>query len=330
MSLIANVLARRETQVIVARVPQADKILLQLFIFLITCIALALVDYICSVITVLAAIEDVDQTAYICLDDEGPKDPETGDSLNKRPITSGLGSAIKYLYARGGIRSCFRGFRMCMAVLAAETVLAAIAGFVSPLNRESLLSLFLVQFIATMPFAAWRMACVHRMIADKSPKTKHRRITGFRYWPRIAPAAALYNFVNCMTIALLFSVAESAGWITKNVVNESGYKVLASLLLGIMLPTIAGITLSLPARVIFIRVAASMLPTEDVPIVPFDPQFGGKVDPNVADRSSLRIVDAWNTLSWLTLFRISKLLFLTLCIENALGAVGAFVGVILL
>lgn len=277
-------------------------------------------------ILTLAAIEDVDQTASICLDDESPKDSETGDSLRKTPITSGFASAFRHLRARGGIRSCFRGLGLSLAVTVAEMFLASLASVISPLKSTSLLHLSLVQFVSCMPLATWQMACVHRMIADKSPRTKHRRMVGYRYWPRIAPAAALFNSIVCVTTALSFFLAESASWVTISLDNPN---IVVDVLFVTVINAFIANLLSLPAQIICIRVAASMLPEEDEAIVPFDPLFGGKVDPNVVDRSSLGIADAWKTFKWPARVRYLKLSFQVNGSYIALGALGSALALML-
>lgn len=113
--------------------------------------------------------------------------------------------------------------------------------------------------------------------------------------PRIAPAAALYNLM-CATFSLPPVAAKLAGWTVTSLVgsSNSGYKGLLGFLVIGILPALFLLLLSIPAWGIFTRVAASMLPEEDDPIVPFDRLFGGKVKPGVV----LGLRDAWTTFDW--------------------------------
>ncbi|KAK1145251.1 hypothetical protein N8T08_004404 [Aspergillus melleus] len=81
--------------------------------------------------------------------------------------------------------------------------------------------------------------------------------------------------------------------------------------------------ISIPAGAIFIRVAASMLPGENDPIVPFDRQFGGEVRPNkMGGSSKLGIKDAWTTFEWDAMIRDTKIALKAIAIELALAIVG--------
>ncbi|CAG8119565.1 unnamed protein product [Penicillium salamii] len=173
-----------------------------------------------------------------------------------------------------------------------------------------------------MPWATWQMAWVHRVIADKSPQNRYRRMLGYKTWPRIAPAAALYNLAMCMTFSLPFAAVNMAGWAL--VAVGSPWKDVGhwKYLVGVILPVLFGIVLSLPVRIIFARVAASMLPEEDEPILPFDRSFDGKVDPVVSGKKELSLLDAWTTFGWSARIRFVKIFFKGLGIEIALGCLG--------
>lgn len=77
--------------------------------------------------------------------------------------------------------------------------------------------------------------------------------------------------------------------------------------------------LIIPAKVILVRIQASLLPVEDNPIVPFDRSFQGKVEPTVVDgRGYATISDAWSTLSmagWRRIIILNlKIVFVTLAV----------------
>lgn len=190
-----------------------------------------------------------------------------------------------------------------------------------PIPRKTpLIGSFLEQFVASMLLATWQMAWVHLVIADKSPRSSSRRMLDLRRWPRIAPAAALYNFLMCATFSLPPVATMLAGWTVASVVgnSNSGHKGLLGFLVIGILPAIFLLLLSVPARGLFTRVAASMLPEEDEPIVPFDRLFGGKVKPGMV----LGLRDAWTTFDCAARTRYVKVILKALAIEVALGVVG--------
>lgn len=186
---------------------------------------------------------------------------------------------------------------------------------------RSLIGSFFLQFVASMLVATWQMAWVHLVIADKSPKSNYRRMLGLWHWPRIAPAAALYNLLMCATFTLPPLAANLAGFTVASAGTSSVYKVLLGYLAIGIPATIFLLLLSIPASAIFTRVAASMLPEEDDPIVPFDRLFGGKVKPGMV----LGVRDAWTSFDWAARTRYVKVVLKAFAIEFALFVVWALV-----
>lgn len=191
-----------------------------------------------------------------------------------------------------------------------------------PIPIHSIIKSFVGNFVTSMLLATWQMAWVHLVIADKSPRSSYRRMLGLRHWSRIAPAAALYNTLMCATFSVPAAAANLSGWTASGVVNNRGYKELFGFLISV-LPAILLLLISVPARAIFTRVATSMLPEEDDPIVPFNRTFGGKVKPEmVGGNSKLGLTDAWTTFGWPSRIRYFKIILKALAIEVALGVVG--------
>lgn len=281
-------------------------------------------------VAALAAVEDSHPNTYIRLGNEDPNnsyDPNDHDveaASTIKPITSGLRSTIKDLRARGGIWSCFRGFRMYLVFTGGDIGISFLfTAITTPISVASFIRLSFGHFVGSMLLATWQMAWIHLLIADKSPRNYTRRMLGFQNWPKIAPAAAVYNILMCAAFSLLTAAANLASWTVTSVSADSGYKqVLGSLVVNI-LPAVFSLLISVPARGIFTRVAASMLPEEDDPIVPFDRLFGGKVKPETTGGSGkLSLMDAWTTFEWAARFRYVKIILKSLAIEVALGVVG--------
>ncbi|KAF7626434.1 hypothetical protein AFCA_012978 [Aspergillus flavus] len=314
MSAVGKVLIRRGHELISARLEYRQQPQnpihgwLGFSIVVLTALAFGFaifwVDYTCNhVIATLAAVEDSNPTTYVRLDCEdsndpcNPNDPEVAAPSTTKPITSGLRSAIKHLRARGGFWSCFRGFRMYLAYTGFDLGAGYLLPAVVPIPTHSLLSLFLGKFIASMLLATWQMA--------------------------IAPAAALYNVLMFATLSLPIAAARLSGGTVDGIVANPKKKELLNFLAMGILPAILFILVSIPARGVFTRVAASMLPEEDDPIVPFDRRFGGKVkSAMVGGSGELSLLDAWTSFDWAARIRYVKIILKALVIEVALGVVG--------
>ncbi|KAI9036461.1 uncharacterized protein KD926_001804 [Aspergillus affinis] len=316
MSSVTSVRIPQGTELVSARLQNRDLPQILGFLGFLTIILTALVfgltilsvDYTCfHVAATLAAVENSNPTTEVCLNREDSNDFfETDDTdanttLRSKPITNGLASTIKHLRARGGIWSCFRGFRMYLAFSGFDMGVGLFILFIIPIPTPtySLLGGTFRGFVASMSLATWQMAWVHLVIADKSPRSSFRRMLGLRNWPKIAPAAALYNFF----IPRL----------------EGDFRSLAPIICMIILTLL----ISNPAKAIFIRVAASMLPEEDDPMVPFDRRFGGKAKPDtIGGSGTLGLKDAWTTFEWHSRIRYAKIVLKASAIELALVIVG--------
>ncbi|KAL2796697.1 hypothetical protein BJX66DRAFT_128417 [Aspergillus keveii] len=277
------------------------------------------VDYTCThVIAALAAVEVSDSHAYIRLDSETPADNSLED--DSKPITSGLRSAVRHLRARGGgsIWCTFRAFRMFLSYTGFTMIIGFVFGAfgATAIPIDSVITSMLSQFVSHMLSATWQMAWVHLVIADKSPRSSYRRKLGLQHWPRIAPAAALYSGVTCLALSVPAYAARLAA-MTFLDTGEYNRGILNFILAGV-LPALVLFFVTLPAKAVFIRVAASMLPEEDEPIVPFDRAFGGKVRAT----GQLSLVNAWTTFDWPARKRYFMVALKALGIEIALGVMG--------
>jgi hypothetical protein len=171
------------------------------------------------------------------------------------------------------------------------------------------------------------MAWVHIVISEPSPKSAYQRIPSYKSWIKIAPAAAVEDILVAAAFFIPMSIANFAGWL--DISNDKEVPSMLALFrfMGVsVVPAILALLISIPARVIFVRVAASMLPEEDETIVPFDRSFGGKVNPAITGGSGkIGIVDAWTTFDWAARVRYAKVIGKTFAIEVALGVFAALV-----
>ncbi|OJJ75286.1 hypothetical protein ASPBRDRAFT_148047 [Aspergillus brasiliensis CBS 101740] len=330
MSSVSTALIRRGTEVISAQLQARRDPLVRewigIFLIFITVLvfgfAVGWVDYTCTeVIATLAAIEDPNSTSYIHLDNN-PNDPELTAIPTSKPITSNLRSSINYLrtLGGGGIFSTCRGSRMYLAFSWLDLGLAILIPAFNPTLIHTTLVSFVIMFINKMSLATWQMAWVHVVIADQSPLVSYRRMLGYQHWGRIAPAAVLYNAALCVCYSLTLAGSEVIASVVVGILSGKDGVGLGDVRVVVFL-TIFSFLLSLPAKAVFVRVAASMLPEGLDPIVPLDKRFGGKG--RLESRGErLGIVDAWITFESSARVRYFKVVFKALAIEVGLGVVG--------
>lgn len=354
MSAVSATLIRRGTEVISARLqPGQDPLVKEwigIFLIFFTVFAFFLatfwvsqesnnnskyythkreqVAYTSQVIGALAAIEDPNSNPppYIRLDNQSNNrnDPELTTTPVPKPITSDLRTSINYLFSisGGGIFSTFRGFRMYLAFISLDMVLAFLIPAFIPIPIHMTLASFLANFMGRMFLATWQMAWVHVVIADKSPFVGYRRMLGYQHWKRIAPVAVLHSAVMSVTSSLNLVVSRAVGWVIVGILGgdgSSGGKEEGGF--GVVLLFMFFFLLTVPVNAIFTRVAASMLPEGLDPIVPFDRRFGGKVNLEGGD-ARLGIMDAWRTFEGAARVRYFKIVFQAIAIEIVLGVVG--------
>lgn len=286
------------------------------------------------VVATLAVVEDSTPAIYVRIDNDSDPNKPPGAAEQEaalspaKPITSSLRRTTRHLRSRGGPWSRFRGFSMYLVYGVAN-------GFWSSLFTNFPGNLFLNQFIAHtlvgVILAPLQLAWVHIVITEPSPKRFYQRIPGHKAWAKIAPVAAFEHAVTAAGFFLPMAVVKAVGgWEAINPSSDVPPVHAACHALAVLaVPSILGFLVSIPARAIFIRVAASMLPEEDEAIVPFDRSFGGKVVPAVLGGSGkLSILDAWKTFDRAAFIRFLKVIGKVFAIEFALvfGFALAFVG----
>ncbi|KAA8649599.1 hypothetical protein EYZ11_005953 [Aspergillus tanneri] len=257
------------------------------------------------VVTTLAAVEDSNPDIYVRIDGNqdgnkasdptAPADPELL-VVEAKPITSKLRTTIRHLRARGGFWSRFRGFAIFLVYTQAQGLLSTMM----PVSIYNFVGQFLVRLVVGTLLANLQLAWVHIVISEPSPKRFYRRIPGYKSWVKIAPVFVFEQAIVAGAFILPFLVATRFGLVDlmyetpeTDGLSFANFSRLAG---AFTVPSLCSFLASIPARAIFIRVAASMLPEEDEAIVPFDRSFGGKVVPAILGGSGkLSISDAWKT-----------------------------------
>ncbi|CAG7916405.1 unnamed protein product [Penicillium olsonii] len=279
------------------------------------------------VIATLAAVEDTNPDIYVRISNPDPTKPNDEEAelavpTPPKPITNKLRTAVKHLRDRAGFWSRFRGMGIFLSYTAMNGFLFASV----PVNENSLFYRFIVQSVVSIALANWQMAWVHIVITEPSPKRFWQRIPSYRDWIKIAPAAALENVLMSAAFFLPMALVQFLGWLDP-VSDDAPPMVTLYRFMGVtVIPTVLSFLISMPARVIFIRVAASMLPEEDETIVPFDRSFGGKVSPAITGGSGkIGLLEAWTTFDWAARVRFAKVIGKTFAIQVALGVLAALV-----
>ncbi|KAJ5651654.1 hypothetical protein N7507_009080, partial [Penicillium longicatenatum] len=283
-----------------------------------------------SVVATLAAVEDSNPNIYVRIDNDNddlakpydPNDAEPAAAPTPKPITSKLRTTVKHLRARAGFWSRFRGFSMFMTYSIARAMLSAII----PVPSSSFIGQFFVQSLVGVLLSGLQMTWVWIVITEPSPKRFYQRIPSYRTWVKVAPAALLEDALTAAAFFLPMAVAQFAGAFNITPGNNNTLADMCRWLAVTTVPAILAFLVTVPARVIFVRVAASMLPEEQETIVPFDRSFGGKVQPAIVGGSGkIGLLDAWKTFDWASRVRFVKVILKTFAMEVAVGALAVLV-----
>lgn len=276
------------------------------------------------VVSTLAAVEDSTPAIYVRIDNDldpnkpaGTHEPEAGAAPAK-PITSSLRSTVKHLRARAGPWSRFRGFSLFLVYGLADGFLTSVF---SNFPANYFLTQFVIQTIVGVILAPLQLAWVHIVITEPSPKSFYHRIPGRKSWAKIAPVVVFEHAITGAAFFLPMAIVKAAGgWEAFNGSPDMPPVKAGCHAFGVVLgPSILAFLVSVPARAVFVRVAASMLPEEEESIVPFDRSFGGKVVPAILGGSGkLGILDAWRTFDRPALIRYLKVTAKVFMIEFAL------------
>ncbi|KAF7587446.1 hypothetical protein BBP40_007217 [Aspergillus hancockii] len=254
------------------------------------------------VVAALAAIEDTNPDIYVCIDtDYDPNKPvdlaeREAAVLSPKPITSKLRTTVKHLRARAGFWSRFRGFGVFLTYVLAQGFLYSIL----PLSVTNFAGQLIARIIVGMALANLELTWVHIVISEPSTKRFYQRIPGYKSWLKIAPVVAFEQCLVCAAFYIPLVIAGAMGALNDFDLDPNAdmppAEILSRAATAITIPSLLAGLVSIPARAITIRVAASMLPEEDEAIVPFDRSFGGKVTPAILGGSGkLGIKDAWTT-----------------------------------
>jgi hypothetical protein len=290
------------------------------------------------VVSTLTMIESNQSDAYVQVDTLTSNDedgsiakPASSDPLlepevllvKNTPITSSIRRTINHLRSRYGYLSRFRGLSLFLCLSAARLFIIQLLGAI--FFTKNWIAFCIASFLADLVLARWEMTWIHVVISEPSPKKWWRRAPPLNTWLKIAPAVALRSvasqFAKVVPIVVgmsfgAFKKMRSPGYQPSNgEVNAAGAQSLFVFVLAIAL----AVLVQLPATVIVVRVAASMLPEENETVVPFDRSFGGKVTPAIiGGQGKIGMLEAWQSFDWSSRTRLVKLIAKIVAIMIAL------------
>jgi hypothetical protein len=268
-------------------------------------------------VATLAAVEAPNADMYNSLNADSDYDKPAdgmeaalGDAASK-PITTDLQTAEKHLRQRAGYWYRYRGLSMALTHRLAKVFLFRFA----PLQDTSLFGWFVYNAVIETILSNLHVALVHIIISRPSPKRFYQRIPGLNSWIKIAPIAALSSVATSADFYLPLGLSRFFGKLDGShpIPLARGLCEITIILISTALVYFAAVA---PARAIFIRVAASMLPEQDKPIVAFDRTFGGKVVlVALGGSGKVSIPDAWSSFHWNARVRYLKVLAMVFVLE---------------
>lgn len=220
------------------------------------------------------------------------------NTYSSNTITAKRSVARRHLYNQGGFWFNYPGLSLFAVYMILGISITALATRFVATETLSFPALVLTKLLVGLLLTNLHMAWVHAVISKPNKKSLWQRIPGWREWIGIMPAASLDlacpKCVYYLTQKLLTFLGESFLPTADNHIYQGPHSVLSTFkTFAIHMPVALEFLTSILTRAIYIRVAASMLPDDDEPVIPFDPSFGGRARNN--ETRCLSILDAVKT-----------------------------------
>jgi hypothetical protein len=274
------------------------------------------------------------------LDDDNTTNKNTNGDYNRlpneeglvlvaqNPVTSSLSGTLKHLRQRAdcGWFTRFRGLS-----------LYAVNGFVN-FQLVRLFSVFLPvglgNVLASILTVQLSMGWVHIVISEQSKKYWWKRLPSIQAWKKIIGPIAIFSILETFGQLVYFALLKMSGvgaFTNPQEFNGLDAATKARMAGAVSLISFGFIAYSIvvviPSFIMITRIKASLLSEEEVPIIPFDQTFGGKVIPTeLGGTGVLGIFDSWTTFDWNSRVRVLKVFLKVLAIETA--SIFLFIGVI--
>lgn len=292
------------------------------------------------VVGTLTMIESNHTDAYVAVDTLPPRHPDEDGNMPKpasseplldpevllvknTAITTSIRRTINHLRARYGYLSAFRGCSLFLCLCVARSCIIQFFGI--PPFMNNLIGFAIASILSDLVLARWEMTWIHIVISEPTQQRWWKRALPLKSWVKIAPAVAIKSVASQISEIMPVMVGLSFGTFKRmsNPKFEPSRDELdaacAQSLFVIILAIAMTVLVQLPATVILVRVAASMLPEENETVVPFDRSFGGKVTPAIiGGQGKIGVVDAWRSFDWASRMRLVKLMAKLVAIMLAL------------
>lgn len=225
-------------------------------------------------------------------------------------ITSQRSVARRHLHTEGGIKPVFIGLDIFIVYMLMTIVITALAK--SVYKEETTFSVFILsRLVLGLTLTNLHTAWVHAVISKPTKKSLWERIPGWRKWLKILPVASLDIFLPiCVHHLVKNLLIFFRGVLFAALGNQTGENHSALATWGkitfLAIPVVSEFLISLFTRVLYVKVAASMLPENEQSIVPFDRSFGGRAN---NETHCLSILDAFGTMKVQNCYRYLKIVW---------------------
>lgn len=282
----------------------------------------------------MATVEEPQSAIFIAVDENDPHKknnaPGRADVIEVEPvpITNSLRTTVAHLRARAGRWSRFRGFGIYMVWSVAREFFTN--AFSLGAHPSAVIPRGLARIVAEVALSGLVLTWIHTVISEPQATSWWRRFPAYRTWSKFAPAVALkavagqVGFVVPVLLGCalhLFRIDDEFISVTDpNKLPRPTPALLGGGIAVFVLSLALVVFVEIPAHVIMVRVAASLLPDNVDSIVPFDRSFGGKVTPAVVGGAGkLGLMDAWKTFTYSGRVRLMKVLLKVGGMAMALG-----------
>jgi hypothetical protein len=232
-------------------------------------------------------------------------------------VTSQQSLARRLLQAEGEIWSVFIGLDIFMIYMFMTAVIM-VSSKSNYTGEVTFLVLIISRLFVGLTLTNLHTTWVHTVISKPTKKSIWQRIPSWRKWIEILPVASLDIVLpNCVYYLAKVLLVSFHGVFFAALGNQAYENMPSSLTTSgkiafVTIPILSKSLVSLFTRVLYVRVAASMLPDNDQSIVPFDRSFGGRAN---NETHCLSIPDAFRTMKVQNWYRYLKIVWEMLMYE---------------
>ncbi|KAE8334967.1 hypothetical protein BDV24DRAFT_15428 [Aspergillus arachidicola] len=206
-------------------------------------------------------------------------------------VTNSLRTTIYHLRTQVGNSFYLRGFALVLIHdIARDTILPGLL----PVEGNSALKRDIRSLISVALLANLQVLWVHIVITKPSRKFLFQQLPSLNCWLRVIPTALLEFILRRLAVQITLFIElyliRTVELIDFDLDLNNSHAAGHVYALAALPPRLVEFWLALPARVIFVRIAASMVPDDDELIIPLDPRLKSS--------APVGMFDAWRRDSW--------------------------------